>query len=77
MPSCGKRGERMICPWLKSTTSYKSSIRDETYEEYCGCYGDECPWFRPNPDGTSSEPECLRMVMEYNRAKGGNNNGKD
>lgn len=67
----------MICPWLKTTTYYRTPTRDTTTEDWGECYEDECPWFRPNPDGTSPEPECLRMVMEYNRAKGGGDNGKD
>ena len=66
----------MICPWLKSTTSYKSSVRDETYEEYCGCYGDECPWYRPeyNEGVLTVKAECKRVKMEWDKAKGGGGN---
>ena len=66
----------MICPWLKNTTSYKSSVRDETYEEYCGCYGDKCPWYRPeyNEGEFIVKEECKRVKVEWDKAKGGGTN---
>ena len=69
----------MICPWLKDVTYYKSSVRDDTFEEYNGCYKDECPWYRPEySDGTLIvEAKCLRVDAERDKAKGGGDNGKD
>lgn len=35
----------MKCPFRKITITNKGNIVDKTVEEFCECYGKECPYY--------------------------------